>query len=79
MRATQVDKDVKKTGHTDRETDHSVLETYRWWSQRTLAVFLASPPAPRTRKPAGSSPGGQTLSPAWPLDCSDSHIPAEET
>lgn len=55
------------------------LETYRWWSQRTPAVFPAFPPAPRTREPAGSSPGGQTLSPTWPLDCSGSHIPAGGT
>lgn len=54
-----------------------VLETYRLWSQRTPAVFLVFPPAPHTRAPAGSSPAGQTVSPAGPLRCSEFHIPAQ--
>jgi len=52
------------------------MEVYRRWSRRTPAVFRVFPPALRTREPAGSSLGGQTASPAWPLDCSEIHIPA---
>ena len=54
-------------------------KTYRWWSQRTPAVFPVFPLAPHTHEPAGSSPGGQTLSPTWPPGCSGFHIPADKT
>lgn len=45
------------------------------WSQKTPGVSLAFPPTPRTRAPAGSFPGGQTLSPAWLPRCSGARIP----
>lgn len=56
--------------------ERSSSEVYRWWSQRTPAIVPAFPPALHTHEPAGSSPEGQTVSPAGPLNCSGFHIPA---